>query len=248
MTLLFFILIVLFCFILYYTFYKKNIEHFYSPRVNLLGPSVIGLNHNDDAFYTRLYDDIEPLSFNIKNNTIVLSSYNNNNDSFNSFNNHNIRESLIYASIKQILRETKKKLNSNNTPILAHNFFNNDSNIVVKPDVFMPIISTIFSSINANATNSLFIKPITISNIDSIYNKKLNLYIIDALIDIQVYHPLDNLFNSPPKNTESNNPNNQNNNYNIINNLQLIIKFFVKQNNSDNNNAIYIHDLATINK
>ena len=200
---------------------SNNKEHFYSPRINTLGPSINGLNNQDDAFQTDYAQNIDPFSINVKNNNLLLSSYNNNMNK--NFNNNNIRESIIHASIKQILNDTKNILNSNNTPIKFDIVNLNNNNININTDVFNPIIYTIFNSFNSIANKTLSIKPVNVAEYNVIFNSLSSTYIIDCVIKIDVSHPLDNMLKK------------------IKNNLSLIIKFTVSK------KSTYINDLSVIN-
>jgi len=236
MKIIFIILLVLFVFI-YNSYTRNNIikikETFFQPRNHIIGPTINGLKTSDDQFQIDFAQNIDPFKLNLKNNNVLLTSYQNNNH--NTLNDYNIRESIIYASIKEILAETKIKLNNYTTPQTININRLNNSNIPIKSDAFNPIINVIFNSINAMANNAIYIKPIKIVNYDIIYNKEKSVYLVDYLFNIDVLHPMDV---------------NQPSDKNYVKNklpLQIIIKFIVNNNITlTNNSNIYINDLSVI--
>ena len=166
------------------------------------------------------------------------------------------------------MRNVKTKLNSKNITDDGYNlndvinisvFKLNNSNVIINTPVFQPIISSIIKAINSS-NNTLTVTPTKTSKYLVIFNKEQNIYIVDSLIDINVSHPFDSIYNSNKINMSPipDNPYDvkqyQDNNSNIIPNntlpLQLIIKFTVKPptNQNINDTIIYINDLAVIQK
>ena len=232
----FIVILLLFVFIFKLTKYNTK-ETFYEPRNHMIGPSINGLKASDDQFQIDFAQNIDPFKLNIKNNNLLLTSYQNNNH--NTLNDYNVRESIIYSSIKEILNETKTKLNNNNTPPTINTNSLNNSNVNVESDAFNPIINTIFNSINAMANNAVYIKPVRIVDNTIVFNKNKSVYIIDYIFDIDVLHPLDALYtkNNDIKNAIQKNelP------------LQIIVKFSVNNDPQQiNYSNIYINDLSVI--
>ena len=276
--------VILFC-ILYY--YKKhnNLEHYAGAvgvsnlgggglfggsnevnRINILGPTITGLNAQNYIFQTNYAQNIDPYKLEVRDGNIIMIPYENN--VFNTFNENNTRESLIFASLREIMRNVKTKLNSKNITDDGYNlndvinisvFKLNNSNVIINTPVFQPIISSIIKAINSS-NNTLTVTPTKTSKYLVIFNKEQNIYIVDSLIDINVSHPFDSIYNSNKINMSPipDNPYDvkqyQDNNSNIIPNntlpLQLIIKFTVKPptNQNINDTIIYINDLAVIQK
>jgi hypothetical protein len=234
-------------------------------RTNLLGPTINGLDYQDDAFQTNYAQNIDPYSLEVHDGNIIMVPYNNN--TFNTFNENNVRESLMFASLREILRNVKSKLNSkdqtktnygSNDAFRIDVFKLNNSNVIVNTPIFRPIISTIINSINT-MNNTLTVKQTNINKYLVIFNKEQNLYIVDSLIDIQVSHPLDNLFTNKinaeaikddPYTVSQYQDKNSKMRPNNTLPLQLIIKFTVKpsKNNNTNDNIIYVNDLSVIQK
>lgn len=276
--------VILFCILYYYKKYN-NLEHYAGAigvsnlggggsfggsnevnRINILGPTITGLNAQNYIFQTNYAQNIDPYKLEVRDGNIIMIPYENN--VFNTFNENNTRESLIFASLREIMRNVKTKLNSKNITDDGYNlndvinisiFKLNNSNVIINTPVFQPIISSIIKAINSS-NNTLTVTPIKTSKYLVIFNKEQNIYIVDSLIDINVSHPFDSIYNSNKINMSPipDNPYDvkqyQDNNSNIIPNntlpLQLIIKFTVKPptNQNINDTIIYINDLAVIQK
>jgi len=238
-----FIIIALIFLVLFLLSNKTINESFYEPRIHIIGPSINRLSPTDDSFQTNYAQNIDPYDLNLKNNNIFLTSYQNNNR--DTLNDYNIRESIIYASIKEILNETKNKLNNNNPPIYytVGSLGKNKYNLILSDHnkKFYPIINTIFNSINGIANNAVYVKPTNITQFDALFNPDLSIYIINSVFDIDVNHPLDTIFkNNKIKSVSSKNelP------------LQLIIKFSIRSQaldqSQETNPNIYINDLSVV--
>jgi hypothetical protein len=205
-------------------------------RVNLLGPSINGYTYQDNMFLNNHVQNIDPYSIELdNNNNIVLTPYENN--LINTFKDSNTKESLIFAILKEILSNVKNILNSKNkttygyelnSAIHINAFSSNNHYNIVDTNVFDPVITTIFNSINAISKN-ITVTPNEVDKYIVIQNKKNNLYIVDTLFKINVKHSSDLIHTNNVSKKDS-----------IP--LKIIIKFTI----DSLNNIFYINDLSVI--
>jgi len=159
-------------------------------RKNLLGPCIIG-NHtvNDNVQKFKRHSD--PIIFYDKDKSTFIDNYNNNN--IDNFLEHNQKESIVYASLKQTLFETKYKLNEDNT---KYNFQINGFQEVndVDTKLILKYINKIIDSININLDNNYKIK-LANKNTKKMLKKKDELYFIDFTDKIDIYDEENNKIN-----------------------------------------------------
>ena len=147
----FIILIIIIFVICYCQTDSKSYEQFYQiPKRHLLGPSINGnLTTNKINIMNT-----DPNQYFINNGFLIDLPYN----EFvkNSFTN-NIKKSVAFACVKEILNDTRTILNDNKSGIL----FNHLNVRELKPNLndFKPLLNLIFNSINTVAKKYFLIKP-----------------------------------------------------------------------------------------
>lgn len=170
----------------------NNIEKFMPvPNTNILGPSIIGNMTTDNMNYNYInINNIDPYNNTEINSRNIMKS--NEHNMINNFKEYTTKKSLAYACIKQILYDTKIKLNENNTPIQ----FNTTNIKEINTNTnFKIIINKIINSIITYANSSFYIKYTDNNEIFKVFKEiNNNKYFINYENDIYIIHPYDDIY------------------------------------------------------
>ena len=115
------------------------------------------------------------------------------------FRSNQIKESLTYDSLRQILDEAQDKLNNNINININFDIIKakQDNNLDEKLNIYKPLFLNIINYINSFAKSNLTITDTNIINFES-YTDNNGTKLIKYTAKVVVNHPLDNLYRSKP--------------------------------------------------
>lgn len=154
-------------------------EHFYQvPNRNLLGATINGHLTTDKI---KRYNS-DPNEYYLNDGLLIQSPYNN--LIKNSFTN-NVKKSLAFASIKEILNDTKTILNDNKSASI----FDYENVVQLKPSLndFKPLLNIIFNGINTVAKKYYLIKPQKLYDSKLFQSKNKYLFTVEILSHVTNY-------------------------------------------------------------
>ena len=163
----------------YCTTNTTSFEHFYQiPKRNLLGPSINGHLKTDKI--NKFNSD--PNQYFVNNGFLIDVPYN----EFvkNSFTN-NIKKSIAFACVKEILNDTKQILNDNKKASLFDHF--NVIELKPKQNDYKPLLNLIFNTINTVAKKYFLIKPQKLNEFKLFKSRDKFLFNIEILSNVTNY-------------------------------------------------------------
>lgn len=227
---------------------NDNYEQFMPiPQKQILGPSIVGNMTTDYNNFNYIHNNvIDPYENDEVYSRIMMRSYEHN--MINNFKENNTKRSLAYASIKQILFDTKTKLNDNNLPITFNTInIKEIDNINIK-NKFKTIINKIIDAIISTTNSSFYFDLNNDNDTFKVFKEFDNdTYFINYNKNIHIIHSYDDNYE---KNQIFNNENSYESSFfnDVLTTknpliLKLIIQFVVTFKNNDlkcNNNDCYL--------